>query len=88
MGPVSGIVVYLCIWWVVIFCVLPIGIERDETGKPDFSSGAPKDPKIKQKFILTTLISAVLWLAVFAMIHFGVIDFRHDAEIMNKIDYN
>ncbi|MCR5880481.1 DUF1467 family protein [Phenylobacterium sp. J367] len=77
MGPLTGIAIYITIWWTVLFAVLPwgvvshaqAGIDKGDGGDP----GAPVDPKLKQKFITTTWISAVVWLAVWAIIHFEII---------------
>ncbi len=68
MGVVSGIVVYVIIWWTVIFTVLPWGVKRDES--------APAQPNIKLKFIATSVISGFIWIVVALMIHYRVIDFR------------
>jgi predicted secreted protein len=88
MGPVSGIVVYICIWWTVIFCILPFGIERDVTETGAVGPGAPKNARIREKFIATTLVSAFLWLGIYALMAFDVIDFREIAAKMSQNDYN
>jgi predicted secreted protein len=79
MGPVSGIVVYLIVWWTVLFAVLPWGVrqpDRLETGV----AGAPVNPNIGKKFIATTLISAIIWLIIAYLMHIKIIDFRQMAE--------
>lgn len=75
MGPVSGVVVYLCTWWVVIFCVLPLGVKTDPA-----AAGAPLKPDIKKKFLITTVISAVIWLVIDYLIHIRITDFREFAR--------
>jgi predicted secreted protein len=67
-----SIAVYLTLWWVTLFAVLPLGvvshaeagIDKGDGGDP----GAPVDPKLKRKFITTTWVSAIIfavfWLAV------------------------
>ncbi len=82
MSIVSGIVVYLCIWWVVIFCVLPIGVTRGDSAPEEGLPAAPLDPKLKQKFIATTMIAALIWVAIFVMIESNMIDFRSMADQM------
>ena len=80
MGWFSGAAIYLTIWWTVLFAVLPIGvishaeagIDKGDGGDP----GAPVDPKLKKKFITTTLISAglfaILWTVLkFHLVHIG-----------------
>ncbi|MBU1378040.1 MAG: DUF1467 family protein [Alphaproteobacteria bacterium] len=68
MGPFTSVAIFLTIWWTVLFAVLPIGvtshaeagIDKGDGGDP----GAPVDPKLKKKFITTTLISIVLFIAL------------------------
>lgn len=92
MGLVSGIVVYICIWWTVIFCTLPLWVKHEEsengTKPEEIGPGAPDNPYIKRKIILTTLVSAVLWLVIYACIHWEIIDFREIAAKWYEIDYN
>ncbi len=76
MSFVAGMVVYILIWWVVLFATLPIGITRDETEGQGFMAGAPKQPDLKRKFILTSCISFVLWLLAYALIESDIISFR------------
>ena len=89
MGIVSGIVVYLIIWWVIIFCTLPLWVNPQ--GNHDKVEGtlaaAPKEPQLKKKIILTSIISAILWLGVYTLIEINVIDFRREANKMYVQDY-
>ncbi len=79
MGIVSGIVVFLMIWWTAIFTVLPFGLKRDETGKPD-------DPRLWHKVLMTTFVSALLWLGMYGLIASDIISFRDMARTMRAQD--
>jgi predicted secreted protein len=77
MNWFTGIVLYVLIWWVTLFAVLPIGTRTVED--PDETSGwrgAPARPKLWRKAGATTLVACVIWLAAFALIDSGLIDFR------------
>ena len=76
MNWFTGIVVYLLIWWVVIFMVLPWGVQRDESGPQITGPGAPKDPLLKKKFIITTVLSFVIWAIIAALISSDLLSFR------------
>jgi predicted secreted protein len=80
MGWVSGIVVFLLVWWTMLFTVLPFALKRDETGKPD-------DPKIKKKFAITTLIAAGIWCVIYALVSADIISFHDMASEMIKKDH-
>lgn len=80
MNPVSGVVVFIMIWWTVIFCVLPIGLsktqeEPDEEGEY-LAPGAPKNLNMKKKMLITTVISIVLWCIIYVVIVSEIVDFR------------
>jgi predicted secreted protein len=77
MNWVSGVVLYILIWWVTLFAVLPIGTHAVE--QPDETSGwrgAPARPRIWTKVGLTTLVACVVWAVAFAVIESGWISFR------------
>jgi predicted secreted protein len=77
VGFVEGLVVYLITWWIVIFVVLPIRITgQHETGNVVEGSepGAPVDPRLKEKAMLTTVITSALWLVFFAVMELGLVD--------------
>ncbi len=80
MTIVTGIMVYLVIWWIVIFCVLPFGVERN-TGEYQ-GSGSPADPRLKKKFLITTVASFFVWLAVYGLVYSDIIDFRAISRAM------
>lgn len=77
MGPVTGVVTFLLIWWVVLFTTLPLGVRAQwEEGETVEGSepGAPVTPQLARKALITTAIAAVLWLALFFSQRAGVFD--------------
>jgi predicted secreted protein len=50
------------------------------------AASAPANPRLKQKFLATAVISAVIWVTVFLLIHFQVIDFYDIARQMSEED--
>jgi predicted secreted protein len=78
MGWVPGIVVYIIIWWVVIFAVLPFGVRPAEEGDVGHAAGAPGNPRLLRKAVVTTLISAALWLMVYWAITSSLFSFREN----------
>jgi predicted secreted protein len=82
MNAVSAVVVFILVWWCTLFCILPIGLatEHEEEG-PLKGPGAPKHVNMKQKLILTTAVSAVIWLLFYLCISFDVINLKAVLEI-------
>ncbi len=78
MGWVTGIAVYVVIWWLVIFAVLPWGVRRisDDEVLRGHEGGAPERPRLGLKLAVTTVVAAVLWVIVYLIIESGVISFR------------
>jgi predicted secreted protein len=68
MNLFLGIAIFLIVWWLTFFTMLPIGArslhETDEQGVPGVERGAPKAPNLLFKMALTTAIAAIVWLLV------------------------
>ena len=77
MNLFTGIAIYLTLWWTVLFAVLPLGSQSHaEAGIKPPAGGdpaSPVNPRLKEKFLLTTVISAVRFALFFLLIHFEVI---------------
>ncbi len=73
MGLTGSLIVYICIWWIVFFSILPIGIisqnEKFNDKLDGNDLGAPKNPKIAKKFLITTFITTVLFLGIYYMVN-------------------
>jgi predicted secreted protein len=76
----SGIVVYVIIWWVVFFTMLPIGVRSpDEAGVevgPGHAPSAPVRPRLGLKAGVTTAIAVALWGVTYWIIESDLISFR------------
>lgn len=71
----SAIAIYFIIWWVVLFAVLPWGIrnsaETGETVEQGNDAGAPVNPRLGLKALITTIVATIVFIAVYAMINQG-----------------
>ncbi|MEE2524885.1 DUF1467 family protein [Hyphobacterium sp. HN65] len=73
---VTGIAIYLTVWWLVLFTTLPLGVTgQAESGEvvQGTESGAPLDPGLKRKAWLTTFVAALIWLILFGVFEFQLI---------------
>lgn len=73
MSLLTAFFIYLLVWWVVIFAVLPVGVERHAEHGKGYDAGAPKNADMKKKLIMTTVISAVIVLIMHILVEVGVI---------------
>ncbi len=53
-------VIYLILWWLVFFVMLPFGIERDQDVRFGNDPGAPKKSQIKKKAIISSFVTLIL----------------------------
>lgn len=76
MDPFTAIATYIIFWWLVLFCILPIGLTSQmESGNivKGSEKGAPVKPNILKKMKWTTFISLGLWLIFFCLVSFKLI---------------
>ncbi len=68
MDLVFSASVFLVIWWVVLFTILPLGVKsHHEAGVKvpgGGDPGSPVNPNLRKKFLTTTWISAVIFAVV------------------------
>jgi predicted secreted protein len=76
MGWVTGTVVYILIWWVALFAILPLWVSPTEPGDTGYGTGAPKQPHLWRKLGVTSAIAAVLWIGVYILVKEPWFSFR------------
>ncbi len=78
MNWFTGVVLFVCIWWTALFAVLPIGTKP--VAQADDKSGwrgAPEQPRIWRKVIVTTIVAISLWTGSYLLIRSDYVSFRH-----------
>ncbi len=61
-----GAATYFLIWWVLLFAILPFGVQSQRELNnvvPGSEPGAPARPRLMLKVAVNTVISAILWAA-------------------------
>ena len=80
MGITGSIIVYVMIWWIIFFSVLPVGLQSNkEIFKEKIEGmdpGAPKNPKIAKKFFITTLITSIIFLVIYYLVEIDLLNLR------------
>jgi len=78
MNWFTGVVLFVVLWWTALFAVLPIGT-RPVAQADDKSGwrGAPEQPRIFKKVIITTVVTCVLWTGSYLLIRSDYVSFRH-----------
>ena len=69
--------IYFIIWWIVLFAMLPIGVrtseEAGEKASPGTAESAPHMPNLLPKMVSTTIVSNIIFAALYAIIVHHVI---------------
>lgn len=76
MGWVTGIVVYVLVWWITLFAVLPLWVTPAEPDDPGYAAGAPQRPRLLLKMAITTMVAALIWLAIYMLVRSPWLSFR------------
>jgi len=76
MGWVTGVVLYVIIWWITLFAMLPLWVTPAEPDDPGHAAGAPQRPRLLLKAAITTAVSALIWLAIYLVIKSPWFSFR------------
>ncbi len=74
MPILSALAVYIVIWWIVLFAVLPWGVRtQDEGGEvvPGTASSAPQRPMLIRKLVATTLVSLLVFAILYVAVAYG-----------------
>ena len=78
MSATGLAIIYIIIWWIVFFTILPIDVNRQKSVKIDGEdAGSPENPKMLKKFIYCTSITTVIFMIIYLLIKYGNLDLRY-----------
>ena len=71
-------IIYIIIWWIVFFAILPIDVNRVKTVKIDGEdSVSPENPKMLKKFLYCTGITTIIFVIIYLLIKFEYLNLRN-----------
>ena len=78
MSATGLAIIYIIIWWIVFFAILPIDVNRTKTVKIDGEDpGSPENPKMLKKFLYCTGITTVIFIIIYLLIKFEYLNLRN-----------
>ena len=78
MSATGLAIIYIIIWWIVFFAILPIDVERKKLIKIEGEdAGSPENPKMLKKFIYCTGITTILFIIIYLLIKFEYLNLRN-----------
>ena len=78
MSATGLAIIYIIIWWVVFFTILPIDVNRQKSIKIEGEdTGSPENPKMLKKFIYCTSITTVIFMIIYLLIKYEYLNLRY-----------
>ncbi len=78
MSPTGLVIIYIIIWLIVFFAILPIDVERNKKKYIEGEDpGSPENPKMLKKFIFSTFISTILFIIIYLLMKFEYLNLRN-----------
>lgn len=71
MDLTLAIAIYVFIWWIVLFAVLPFGVRtQQEEGEvvPGTPESAPAAPRMLRVFVINTIVASIVFAIVYVVI--------------------
>ncbi len=78
MTITGSIVVFVCLWWIVFFSILPLDVNREKKGNIEgIDPGAPENPKIFKKIIYSSLITSIIFIIIYLSVKYEYLNLRN-----------
>ncbi len=78
MSLTGSLIIYVLIWWIVFFALLPMDVNREKKGNiKGIDAGAPENPKIIKKFVYSTLITSIIFIIIFLLVKYEHLNIRN-----------
>jgi|TARA_B110001450_G_scaffold247836_1_gene263353 predicted secreted protein len=75
---VTGLaILYIIIWWIVFFAILPIDVNREKPVKiAGEDAGSPENPRMLKKFIYCSVITSIIFIIIYFLIKYEYLNLR------------
>ena len=78
MTITGSLVVFVCLWWIVFFAMLPIDVNREKKDNiQGVDPGAPENPKILKKIVLSTAITSIIFIIIYLLVKYEYFNLRN-----------
>ena len=72
-------VIFVIVWWLILFMVLPFGATPPDEVEPGTAPSAPAKPRLAVKMAITTALAAAATALIVWLIDSGLIHLRPQA---------
>ena len=71
-------IIYIIIWLIIFFAILPIDVNRQKIVKIEGEDpGSPENPKILKKFLYCTGITTIIFIIIYLLMKFEYLNLRN-----------
>ena len=77
MSITGSLIIFVLIWWIIFFSLLPIDVDRKHKQMVEgVDKGSPENPKIIKKIIYTTIITSIIFIGIFILVKYDYLNLR------------
>ena len=77
MSITGSLIVFVLIWWIIFFSLLPIDVDRKQKEMVEgVDKGSPENTKIIKKIIYTTVITLIIFIGIFMLVKYDYLNLR------------
>ena len=77
MSITGSLIIFVLIWWIIFFSLLPIDVDRKHKKMVEGADkGSPENPKIIKKIIYTTIITSIIFIGIFMLVKYDYLNLR------------
>ena len=77
MSITGSLIIFVLIWWIIFFSLLPIDVDRKHKEMVEgVDKGSPENPKIIKKIIYTTVITTIIFIGIFMLVKYDYLNLR------------
>ena len=77
MSITGSLIIFVLIWWIIFFSLLPIDVDRKHKEMVEGADkGSPENPKFIKKIIYTTIITSIIFIGIFMLVKYDYLNLR------------
>ena len=77
MSFTGSLIIYVLIWWIIFFSLLPIDVDRKHKQIVEgIDKGSPENPRIIKKIFYTTIITSIIFVGIFMLVKYDYLNLR------------
>ena len=77
MSITGSLIIYVIIWWIIFFSLLPLDVDRKHKQIVEgIDKGSPENPRIIKKLIYTTIITSIIFIGIFMLVKYDYLNLR------------